>query len=237
MSYFELVGFGPQGWGRSLLLAASITLALSVCGFIVGMLTGALAAWARISGGSGLRAAARTYTTMLRGIPDLLIIYLFYFGGSAVLTAMGRLFGAEGFIGVPAFIFGMLALGVASGAYQAEVFRGAYAALQRGELEAAHSVGLRGLTLFRRIVAPQVLRYALPGLGNLWQVILKDAALVSVIGVRELIYQSQIAAGATYRPFDFYATAALLLLVISWLSRYIFSAAEKHGQLGVRRAL
>ena len=112
---------------------------------------------------------------MLRGIPDLLVIYLFYFGGSAALGAVGSLFGDEGFIGVPAFATGALAIGVVSGAYQAEVFRGAYQTLSKGELEAAKSVGMHRWLMFRRIIAPQVLRYAIPGLGNVWQLVLKES--------------------------------------------------------------
>lgn len=236
LSFFELVGFGAQGWGPALLMATGMTLAVAVGGFAAGSVVGAGITSAKLSRNGALRAFGDGYTTILRGIPDLLVIYLFYFGGSAALGAIGRLFGAEGFIGVPAFITGVLAIGVVSGAYQAEVFRGAFNTISRGELEAARSVGMGTWLRFRRIIAPQVLRYAIPGLGNTWQLVLKESALISVIGLVELLRQSQIAAGSTRRPFDFYITAALLYLVITAVSSCLFRLAEARSLRGVRRA-
>jgi octopine/nopaline transport system permease protein len=193
-------------------------------------------AWAKLSRSLVARVLADGYTTLLRGIPDLLVIYLFYFGGSAALGAIASLFGNDGFVGVPAFATGALAIGVVSGAYQAEVFRGAYQTLARGELEAARSVGMHRWLMFRRIVAPQVLRYAIPGMGNVWQLILKESALISVTGLVELLRQSQIGAGSTRRPFDFYITAAALYLLITWVSTILFQKAEERSLRGVRRA-
>lgn len=236
LSYFELVGFGPNGWGWALLQATLMTLAVASCGFLVGALIGTFVAWAKLSKSLIARSFADGYTTVLRGIPDLLVIYLFYFGGSAALGAIAGLFGAEGFIGVPAFATGALAIGVVSGAYQAEVFRGAYQALSRGELEAARSVGMHRWLMFRRIIAPQVLRFAIPGLGNVWQLVLKESALISVTGLVELLRQSQIGAGSTRRPFDFYVTAAALYLLITWVSTILFEKAEIRSMRGVRRA-
>ncbi|HEY8384060.1 MAG TPA: ABC transporter permease subunit [Microvirga sp.] len=234
--YFELIGFGPRGWGYSLLIATGMTLAVAFCGFLAGALIGSGVAWAKLSRSIVARTLADGYTTVLRGVPDLLIIYLFYFGGSAALGAIGSLFGAEGFIGVPAFATGAIAIGVVSGAYQAEVFRGAYQTLARGEIEAAKSVGMPGFLMFRRIIAPQVLRYAIPGLGNVWQLVLKESALISVTGLVELLRQSHIAAGSTRRPFDFYLTAAALYLLITWVSTILFQKAEDRSLRGVRRA-
>jgi octopine/nopaline transport system permease protein len=234
--YFELIGFGPNGWGSSLLRAAGVTLAVALCGFLVGALIGTGVAFAKLSRSMIARSLADGYTTVLRGIPDLLVIYLFYFGGSAALGAIGSLFGAEGFIGVPAFATGAIAIGVVSGAYQAEVFRGAYQVLSKGELEAARSVGMHRFLMFRRIIAPQVLRYAIPGLGNVWQLVLKESALISVTGLVELLRQSQIGAGSTRLPFDFYITAAALYLLITWISTVLFQKAETRSLRGVRRA-
>ena len=234
--YYELIGFGPNGWGLSLLQATGMTLAVAVCGFLIGALIGTLIAWAKLSRNLIASSFADGYTTVLRGIPDLLVIYLFYFGGSAALGAIGSLFGADGFIGVPAFATGAMAIGIVSGAYQAEVFRGAYQVVSRGELEAARSVGMHRFLMFRRIIAPQVLRYAIPGLGNTWQLILKESALISVTGLVELLRQSHIAAGSTRRPFDFYVTAAVLYLVITWVSTLLFQRAETYSLRGLRRA-
>ncbi len=236
LSYFELIGFGPKGWGLALLVATGMTLAVALCGFLAGAVVGTLVAWAKLSRSMIARTFGDGYTTILRGIPDLLVIYLFYFGGSAALGAIGSLFGADGFIGVPAFVTGALAIGIVSGAYRAEVFRGAYQILNRGELEAARSVGMHRWLIFRRIIAPQVLRYAIPGLGNTWQLVLKESALISVTGLVELLRQSHIAAGSTRRPFDFYITAAILYLVITWVSTYLFQRAETYSLRGIRRA-
>ena len=236
LSYFELVGFGPNGWGWLLLTATGMTLAVASCGFLMGAVVGTFVAWAKIGGTGVARSIADGYTTILRGLPDLLVIYLFYFGGSAVLSAVGSMFGAEGFIGVPAFITGAMAIGIISGAYQAEVFRGAFQVLGRGELEAARSVGMHRWLMFRRIIAPQVLRFAIPGLGNTWQLVLKESALISVTGLVELLRQSQVAAGSTRRPFDFYITAAVLYLLITWVSTFLFQRAETHSMRGMKRA-
>ena len=236
LSYLELMGFGPQGWGPAMLRAALVTLAVSVCGFLVGSILGTAIAFAKLSRNTPLRWAADAYTTVLRGIPDLLVIYLFYFGGSLALTSVAKQFGATGFVGLPAFATGALAIGVISAAYQAEVFRGAYQSLNRGELEAAKAVGMSGFLLFRRIVAPLVLRFAIPGLGNVWQLALKESALISVVGLVELLRQSQIGAGSTRQPFSFFLTAAALYLVLTTLSTWGFQRAEARAMRGVRRA-
>src|SRR3954465_8058528 len=230
MTYFELMGFGPKGWGWPMLVAAAMTLAVASCGFLIGALLGSLIAWAKLSRSLVLRSLADGYTTVLRGIPDLLVIYLFYFGGSAVLSAVARWFGGSGgVVSVPAFAVGALAIGVISAAYQAEVFRGAYTALAGGEIEAAKSVGMHTMLLFRRIIAPQVLRYAIPGLGNVWQLALKESALISVVGLTEILRQAQVGAGSTRQPFAFFITAAVLYLILSTISGWGFQRAEVVG--------
>jgi octopine/nopaline transport system permease protein len=202
-SFLDILSFGPDGWGQMLATGALMTILIALAGFAIGGIIGTFGAWAKISGGPVLRVMAETYTTVLRGIPDLLVIYLFYFGGSAVVSAIGHLFGAEGFVSLPGFIAGALAVGVTSGAQQTEVFRGAFRAVNPGELEAATACGMGQALKFRRIVAPLTLRHALPGLGNVWQIVLKESALVSVTGVVELLRQAQTGAGSTGLPFDF----------------------------------
>lgn len=235
MSSLDLLGFGPRGWGAALLAAAGMTLVVAILGFVIGAVFGSLAAWAKLSRNLAARALGDGYTTLLRGIPDLLVIYLFYFGGSTALTAIGHLFGAQGFVGVPALATGALALGIVSGAYQAEVYRGAFLAVAKGEIEAARAVGMAHFLMFRRIIAPQVLRFAVPGLGNIWQLVLKESALVSVTGLVELLRQSQIGAGSTREPFPFYLAAAALYLVITTLSNTVFGRLEAYTLRYVRR--
>jgi octopine/nopaline transport system permease protein len=183
-----------------------------------------------------LQLAADAYTTVLRGVPDLLVIYLLYFGGSAALTALARAVGAKGFVGVDAFAAGAIAVGIISGAYQSEIFRGAYKAIAPGELEAARSVGMPRWLLVRRIIVPQALRFAIPGLGNVWQLALKESALISVVGLTEILRQAQVGAGSTRKPFAFFITAAVLYLVLSTVSGWGFQRAEAVGMRGVRRS-
>lgn len=232
----RLLGFGAGGWAAALLSAAAVTLLLSVAGFAVGTIIGALAAASRLSGSRPLGLVADVYGTVFRGVPDLLTIYLLYFGGSVALTAVGHWFGAVGFIGLPAFAIGTLAIGIISGAYQAEVFRGAYLAVARGQIEAAYAFGMSPLLALRRVIVPQLMRHAIPGLGNVWQLVLKDSALISVIGLVELMRQAQIGAGSTRQPFVFYIAAAVLYFIIASATGVAFRRAERQAMRGVRSA-
>lgn len=234
---FTLLGTGPDGWGDDLALGALVTLAVAVVGFSIGSVIGTLVAWARLSSNAAMRMIGHGYITILRGIPDLLVIYLFYFGGSAALGALFSLFGHTGFIAIPAFAVGAAAIGVVSGAYQAEVFRASYLTLSRGELEAARAVGMNTFLMFRRIITPQILRHALPGLGNIWLLVLKESALVSITGLVELMRTAQIAAGSTRRPFDFFLSAAVIYLAITLISTLIFQVMEKRARRGFKGAM
>lgn len=233
--FFELMNFGPEGWAPALLRAALMTLAVAGSGYVIGSTLGILLAWAKISGGRVLRLFADCYTTVLRGIPDLLVIYLFYFGGSILLTKLMRTLGHDGFVDLPGFAAGAMAIGIVSAAQHTEVFRGAYRAVSTGEIEAAQAVGMSRATLFRRIILPLTARHALPGMGNVWQITLKESALVSVTGVVELVRQAQIGAGSTRQPFYFFFAAAILFLVITWASGLILNRAERHVNRGIRR--
>lgn len=234
--YVELMGFGPKGWGLLMVRATLMTIAVSATAFALGSVLGALIAWARLEGHRLLQIAADAYTTVLRGIPDLLVIYLLYFGGSQALTAVANFMGVKGFVGVNAFAAGAIAVGIISGAYQGEIFRGAFGAIARGELEAARSVGMPRLVMFRRIIAPQALRFAIPGLSNVWQLALKESGLISVVGLTEILRQAQVGAGSTRQPFEFFITAALLYLMLSTISGWGFQRAETAAMRGVRRA-
>jgi octopine/nopaline transport system permease protein len=231
-----IFGFGPGGWGLALLQGAAMTLLVSACGLIIGGALGGLVAWGRLSGSRLGAVVGQAYAALFRGLPELLVVYLVYFGTSTLLTETAHAVGYEGFVGVPSFAAGALAVGVISGAYQAEVFRASYLAIARGELEAAVSVGMSRTLMFRRIIAPQVLRFALPGLGNLWQVALKDSSLISVTGLTELMRVSQVGAGSTHRPFAFYLGGAALYLVMTVVTTRFFDVAEARATRGMRRA-
>ena len=226
MALMQMFGFGPEGWGGVWLLAALMTVALTLAALAVGAVAGALVAAAKLSRRRTLRVIGDLYTTVFRGVPELLVIYLFYFGGSALVTTVGQWFGADGFVGVPPFVICALAVGMISGAYQAEVYRAAVQAVSRGELEAARSIGMPVTVMARRILIPQVLRFALPGIGNVWQLSLKDSALISVTGLAELLRASQIAAGSTHQYFTFFVAGGALYLLMTSLSNRVFNRAE-----------
>ncbi|MEX3845060.1 ABC transporter permease [Paraburkholderia sp. BR10882] len=226
LSLFNTLGLGPDGWGSVLLLGALMTVVLTLAALAIGAVFGALIAAAKLSRLRVLRVFGDFYTTVFRGVPELLVIYLFYFGGSSLVTTVGQWFGADGFVGVPPFAVGAFAVGMISGAYQAEVYRAAVLAVARGELEAARAIGMPTLTLFRRILIPQVLRYALPGIGNVWQLSLKDSALISVTGLAELLRASQIAAGSSHQYFLFFVVGGLLYLAMTGVSNRVFGRAE-----------
>ncbi len=222
-----LLGFGPEGWGGLLLGAALMTLAVSVAALLVGALLGAAAAAAKLSGHRWLRGLGGTYTTVFRGLPELLVIYMVYFGGSALVTSVAEFFRIPGYAGLPVFAAGAIAVGVISGAYQAEVFRSAYLAIAPGELEAARSIGMPLLMRWRRIAAPQVLVFAMPGIGNVWQLTLKDSALISVTGLAEIMQTAQTGAGSTRQYLVFYMAGAALYLALTALSGGVLVRAER----------
>jgi len=229
MATLELIGFGSTGWGALLLLAALMTLCVTASALAIGAVLGAIIAAAKLSGKATLVTLGNVYTTVFRGVPELLIIYLIYFGGSSAVTSIGKAMGYEGFLGMPSFLAGALAVGIISGAYQAEVFRGAYLAISKGELEAANAIGMNRSLRFRRVIIPQVLRFAIPGLGNVWQLSLKDSALISVTGLAELMRTSQVAAGSTRQYFLFFIVGGILYLVLTSLSDRIFNGAERRA--------
>ena len=229
MSTLQLLGFGSTGWGALLLVATLMTLAVTAVALAIGAVFGALIAAAKLSGNMTLVVLGNAYTTIFRGVPELLIIYLIYFGGSTAVTAIGKSLGYEGFLGLPSFAAGALAVGIISGAYQAEVYRGAYLAISKGELEAASAIGMHRGLRFRRIVMPQVLRFAIPGIGNVWQLSLKDSALISVTGLAELMRTSQVAAGSTRQYFLFFIVGGCLYLILTSLSDRVFNGAERRA--------
>ncbi|MGI3899732.1 MAG: ABC transporter permease [Janthinobacterium lividum] len=235
MSDLALFGFGPAGWGAAMLRATLVTLAVAVSAFLIGAVLGTGVAAAKLSASRLLHAIGEAYTTVLRGVPDLLVIYLVYFGGSAIVTRIGHAVGADGFLGLPSFLAGALACGLVSAAYQAEVFRGAAQSVPRGQIEAARALGMSGALRFRRILAPQIVALALPGLGNVWQLALKESALVSITGLVELLRQSQIGAGSTHQPFAFYLAAGALYLVLTTGSTLLFGRAEWRMSRSLRR--
>lgn len=232
---FSLLLPGDGGWGDEMLLGALVTLAVAVCSYALGIVLGAIAATMKLSRFTALRLLAGAYTTLVRGIPELLVIYLVFFGGGLLLSRIAAaLFGWEGFVNLPVFACGFSCIGFSSGAYSAEVIRGAVLAVPKGQVEAAVAIGMSPAKRFRRILLPQVARYALPGMGNVWQLTLKHTSLISIIGLVEIMRQSSVASGSTKEPFTFYLAAGALYLAMTSVSNRFFARAEKWAGRGVR---
>ncbi|MCB1882566.1 MAG: ABC transporter permease [Geminicoccaceae bacterium] len=233
----SLLAWGAQGWGDEMVRGALVTIAVAALAYLLGIVIGSGLAACKLSGAAPLRWFASVYTTLIRGIPELLVIYLVFFGGGVALRSIASgLFGYDGYIDLPVFVTGVICLGVSAGAYSAEVIRGAVQTVPVGQIEAAMAIGMTRRQRFWRVLVPQVARYALPGLGNVWQFVLKDTSLISVIGLVEIMRQAAIGTGATKEPFTFYVTAAVLYLGLTALSDRGFARAEGWANRGVGRA-
>lgn len=225
-----------HGYGWQLMAGLSMTVRASLLAMALAMVLGLVGAWAKLQGPRLVRAAAQTYTTVIRGVPELVLLLLIYFGGTIILQQLVGLFTPGAYAEINAFTAGVFTIGFVYGAFATEVFRGAILAVPKGQIEAAKACGMpRGLILWH-ILMPQVLRFALPGLGNVWLVLLKASALMSVVGLDELTRKAFIAAGATFQPFTFYVAAALIYLGVTIVSTLAIDYMERRANRGVRRA-
>ena len=159
-------------------------------------------------------------------MPELLVIYLFFFGGSSAIMFVASIFGYNDYIEINAFFTGAFSIGIISGAYSTEVFRGAIQSIDKGQFEASNVLGFNKVLRFYKIILPQMLRLSIPNLSNVWQITLKDTALISVTGLVEIMRQSYIAAGSTRDPLLFYTVAAILYLILTFLSMKIINRLE-----------
>lgn len=234
---FGLLGWGNAGWGDEFFRGALMTLAVATCAFLLSVVLGTMFASFKLSNSKILRLIAEIYTTVIRGVPELLVIYLVFFGGGALLASIASsMFAYDGYVDVPVFAVGTFCIGVSAGAYSTEVIRGAVQAIPKGQIEAANAIGMKRSLKFWRILVPQAARYALPGLGNIWQFSLKDTSLISVVGLVEVMRTASLGAGSTKEPFTFYVTAFMIFLVLAWLSQRLFVRAENWANKGVRKA-
>jgi octopine/nopaline transport system permease protein len=232
----SLLGWGNAGWGDEFLRGMVMTLAVATCAFMLSLVFGTIFASAKLSRFRLLKIVGDLYTTILRGIPELLVIYLVFFGGGSLLRSIAKsLFGFEGYIDLPVFAIGVLCIGVSAGAYSTEVIRGAVLAIPKGEIEAARAIGMSTFLRFRRILVPQAARFALPALGNVWQFALKDTALISIVSLVEIMRTAALGAASTKEPFTFYITAFLLFLFLASISNRGFRYAENWASRGVRK--
>jgi len=214
-----------------------VTLMVGLATIPVALLLGLLGAWGKLSNNRLARLIAGTYTTVVRGIPELVLILLVYFGLTLALQDLvSWIQGGQSFVDIPPFPAGVITLGLIYGAFATEVFRGAFLAVDRGQIEAAYAFGMGRRLALRRIVLPQMWRFALPGLGNLWLVLIKATSLMSVIQLPELMRMTDVAARAVRLPFTFYFGASLIYLTITIVSIVALQRAERWANRGIRRA-
>lgn len=231
MTSFGLL-FGPEGWGALLLRGAVVTLLLALTTLPVGFGAGLLLALSRRSGLRVVRAAGEGYTTFFRGIPDLLALFIVYFGLQALIDRVGTGLGLSQRLELNAFLAGVIALSAVVAAYSSEVWIASFAAVPPGQTEAAKSLGLSQRQAFRLITLPQLVRVALPGLGNIWTILLKDTSLISTLAVMDLLRAASEAAKNTREPLLFYGAAAAVYLVISIASTAGQSVLERRYARG-----
>ena len=222
----ELLAFGKTGWGDELFIATLMTIAVSITAMLIGFLFALIFTPLKLSKNKLFNLIGNSYTTVVRGVPELLVIYLLFFGGSGAVMFVASIFGYNEYIEINAFITGSFSIGIISGAYSTEVFRGAIQSIDKGQFEAAKVMGLSKFAQFYKIILPQTLRLAIPNLSNVWQITLKDTSLISVTGLVEIMRQSYIAAGSTRDPLFFYSFAAVLYLMLTFLSMKIINKLE-----------
>ena len=228
----ELLYFGDNGWGDELFIATLMTIAVSITAMFIWFLFALIFTPLKLSKYKILNLIGNFYTTVIRGVPELLVIYLFFFGGSGAVMYVASIFGYFEYIEINAFITGSFAIGIISGAYSTEVFRGAIQSIDKGQFEASKVLGFNKYIHFFKVIMPQMLRLALPNLSNVWQITLKDTSLISVTGLVEIMRQSYIAAGSTRDPLLFYSFAAVLYLLLTFISMKFLNRLEKNYSRG-----
>jgi len=230
-----ILAFGDTGWGDELARGVLTTVAIATAAYLVGTLLGILLATMKLSGSLALNVPATIYTTTLRGMPEMLVIYLVFFGGGALSSWIASsILGIHGRVDLPSVAVGVLCIALSVGAYACEVIRGAVLAVPGGQIESAEAVGMTRWQRNRLIVAPQAFRIALPGMTNVWQFSLKDTALVSIIGVTEVMRTASIGSDATKQPFTFYFVALMIFITIAYLSQRLFVRLQHSADRGVR---
>jgi len=228
--------FDLAGYGHTIAAGTLTTIELSILTLVVAFLLGLLGASAKLAKSTIARGIGTVYTTIIRGVPDLVLMLLLFYSLQIWLNDLTDAFNLQQF-NLDPFTSGVITLGFIYGAYFTETFRGAFMAVPRGQMEAARSLGMKRFLAFRRILFPQMMRYALPGLANNWQVILKATALVSIIGLSDVIKATQDAGKGTFRTFYFSVIAGLVYLVLTTATNGILVMLERRYAIGVRKAV
>ncbi len=227
---FDLHGYLPF-----ILDGMVLTVLVAVCSLAISVVIGIFGAVAKLSNSATARAVAGVYTTIIRGVPDLVLMTIIYFGGQILVNDIGDKLG-WGYVDIDPFVAGVLTIGFIFGAYMTETFRGGILAVTQGEIEAGRAYGMTARQVALRITLPLMVRHALPGFGNNWLVLAKTTALVSVIGLHDMVFNAAQAGGATRQPFTFYLVVAFLFLLITAVSDVGLRWLNKRYSVGVRKA-
>lgn len=227
-----LLSFGPHGWGDEIARGLIVTVSLALATLPFGLMLGFLIALAKLSNEKSLRAAADIYTTIFRGLPELLTLFLVFYGVPIILNQMLQVVSPGTTIDVNSFVAGMVALAVVFSSYASEAFLSAFRGIRQGQYEGGYALGLTRAQTMRLVIAPQLVRLALPALGNLWLILLKDTALVSIIGLNDLLRWTGVAARVEKEPFLFFGLACLIYLGLAILSSIVLQQVERWSRRG-----
>lgn len=219
-----------------LIEGAVVTISLALLSLVLSILFGLLGAFAKLSHSRGMRRVGNLYTTFVRSVPELVLMMLIFYGGQALLNDIGQATGLWGYVDVNQFIAGVLTLGFIFGAYMAETFRGAILAIPPGQIEAAKSVGMTPRQVFQIVIWPQMVRYALPSFTNNWLVLVKATALVSVIGLHDLVWNAFSAGRSNHKLFTFMFAVLVIYLIITAASDMALRWVDRRYSAGVRKA-
>ncbi|EMG52136.1 ABC transporter permease [Brucella pseudogrignonensis] len=232
---WSLLAYDPPGWGRALFFGLLNTLQIAVCGYLLGLLLGVCGAAGKLYGSPVIKDLLTVYTTVVRGIPELVLLLILYYAGTQFLnTIMAKL--GYGSVDVSGLVAGIIVIGLVQGAYATEVIRGAILAIAPGQIEAGRAFGMSPIKVMHRITLPAMLPFAIPGLSNLWLIATKDTALLAVVGFTELTLVTRQAAGATKAYMLFFLTAGAIYLGITLISTAFLRAVERHFKRGFPEA-
>jgi arginine/ornithine transport system permease protein len=225
-----------SGYYLSILQGALLTVGVSLAALGVAILLGLMGAAAKLSGRPVLVAVATVYTTVIRGVPELVLMLLIFYGGTIGMNHLMESLGSRETVDINPFLAGVITIGFIYGAYMTETFRGAILSIPKGQMEAAWAFGMGRVRTFWRITLPQMVRYALPGFTNNWLVLIKATALVSLIGLQDMTYLAKQASAASREPFTFFVFVAVLFLLYTSASLWVLRRVERRYSLGVTRA-
>jgi arginine/ornithine transport system permease protein len=223
------------GYLPAILEGLWLTLRLAAVSLAIACVFGLVGAVAKLSASKAARTVADVYTTLIRGLPELVLMLLIFYGGQTLLNNIVQRMGGE-YLDINPFLAGTATIGFIFGAYLTETFRGAILAIPKGQIEAGYAFGLSFSQVLRRITLPQMIRHAIPGFTNNWLVMVKATALVSIIGLDDMVHRANLASATTREPFSFYVAIALIYLAITTISLGLLHSLERRYSLGVKKA-